>query len=173
MIWMALGLGFGQQDLATILVGQIDRKAYDLRRSKTGIERYGSTPPLVWAHLKRYVAEFSRSRGEPLFVTRLGRPLVHDRADSVTQWWSRLRKSLGETKRTLGGFYTLRHLGATEYGSRSGCSIADIRRWLGHSASSQMADVYMRPIPPEYREVVTWVRKRLTSKVLTERSKQR
>ncbi len=173
MIWMALGLGFGQQDLATILVGQIDRRAYDLRRSKTGIERYGPTPPLVWTHIKGYVAESSRRRGELLFVTRLGRPLVHDRADSVTQWWSRIRKSVGETKKTLGGFYTLRHLGATEYGSRSGCSIADIRRWLGHSASSQMADVYMRPIPPEYREVVTWVRKRLTSKVLTERSKQR
>ncbi len=173
MIWMALGLGFGQQDLATVLIGQIDRQSYDLRRSKTGIERYGSTPPLVWAHIKRYIVESSRSRGDLLFVTRLGRPVVHDRADSVTQWWSRLRKSVGETKKTLGGFYTLRHLGATEYGSRSGCSIADIRRWLGHSASSQMADVYMRPIPPEYREVVTWVRKRLTSKVLTERSKQR
>ncbi len=177
MIWMALGLGFGQQDLATVLVGQIDRQSYDLRRSKTGIERYGShkwdwsPPPLIWAHIKRCVAESSRSRGELLFVTRLGRPLVHDRADSVTQWWSRLRKSVGETKKSLGGFYTLRHVGATEYGSRPGCSIADIRRWLGHSASSQIADVYMRPIRPEYREVVAWVRKRLASKDLTERSK--
>jgi len=42
MIWMAIGLGFGQQDLANIVVGQIDRQSYDLRRSKTGIERYGS-----------------------------------------------------------------------------------------------------------------------------------
>ncbi len=35
MIWMAIGLGFSQQDLATVLVGQIDRQSYDLRRSKT------------------------------------------------------------------------------------------------------------------------------------------
>ena len=61
-------------------------------------------------------------------------------------------------------------LTAVEATGSSAKRIADIRRWLGHSASSQMADVYMRPIQPEYREAVTWVRKRLASKVLKERT---
>jgi hypothetical protein len=35
MVWMGIGLGFGQLDLASIRVGQIDREGYDLRRGKT------------------------------------------------------------------------------------------------------------------------------------------
>lgn len=88
-----LGFGFGQQDLANVRVGQIDRQSYGLRPSKTCIDRYGDTPPLVWAHIKRDVVESSRERGDLLFVTQCGRPLVPYRSDSVTQWWSRLRKS--------------------------------------------------------------------------------
>jgi len=83
----------------------------------------------------------------------------------------KLRTAIGETKESLDGFYTLRHLGATDFGSRPSCSISDMRRWLGHGASSRVADIYMRPVGPEYREVVKWVRKRLASKALTERTK--
>lgn len=171
MIWMAIGLGFGQQDLANVRVGQIDRKSYDLRRSKTGIERFGTTPPLVWAHIEAYLSTTSRKPGDLLFVTRLGYPLVHGRVNAVTQWWSKLRTAIGETKESLNGFYTLRHLGATEFGSRPSCSISDMRRWLGHGASSRVADIYMRPVGPEYRKVIEWVRKRLASRRLTERAK--
>lgn len=39
--------------------------------------------------------------------------------------------------------------------SRQGCSIGAMRRWLGHSASSQMVDVYMKPVSPENREVLS------------------
>ena len=168
MIWMAIGLGFGQKDLASVFVSQIDATSYDLRRSKTGVERYGTTPPLVWAHIKKYLAANSRKPGDLLFVTRRGYPLVHGRVNAVTQWWAKLRTAIGETTETLGGFYTLRHLGATEYGSRPTCSISDMRRWLGHETSSRVADVYMRPVAPEYREVVEWVRTRLQSSTLIE-----
>ena len=48
MVWMAIGCGFGQRDLAQARVNQFDKKSYDLRRGKTGIERYGETPPMVW-----------------------------------------------------------------------------------------------------------------------------
>ncbi len=171
MVWLATGLGFGQQDLANIRVGQIDSESYDLRRSKTGIERFGSTPPLVWAHIEEYLATTSRKTGDLLFVTRRGYPLVHGRVNAVTQWWAKLRTAIGETKESLDGFYTLRHLGATEFGSRPSCSISDMRRWLGHGARSRVADIYMRPISPEYREVVEWVRKRLASKAVKERAK--
>lgn len=158
MVWMAIGLGFGQRDLAAVRVGQIDEQGYDLRRGKTGIERYGDTPPYIWACISRYLEEVDRPYGELLFVTKRGQPVVHGRSDSVTQWWTRLRGRLGFDAKTLGGFYVLRHLGATELGSRPGCSLGDIRRWLGHGASSNMADVYMRPVAPEQREVVEWVR---------------
>ena len=79
-------------------------------------------------------------------------------------WWTKLRKKIGANKATLSGFYTLRHLGATEFGSRPGASIGDVKRWLGHSASSHMADLYMRPVKPEYREIVNWIRRKLTRK---------
>ncbi len=158
MIWMAIGCGFGQRDLAAVRVGLFDKLGYDLRRGKTGIERYGETPKMVWTVLQKYLKEVKRPDGELLFLTMQGMPLVHGASDSVCLWWTRLRRELKKDGKGLGGFYTLRHLGATEYGSRQGCSIGAMRRWLGHSASSQMADVYMKPVSPENREVVEWVR---------------
>ncbi len=47
-IWLGIGLGFGPKDLSAIRVGQIVNDAYDLRRGKTGIERFSETPPCVW-----------------------------------------------------------------------------------------------------------------------------
>lgn len=158
MVWMAIGCGFGQRDLAAVRVGQIDKKSYDLRRGKTGIERYGDTPPLVWKAVQDYLKHRKRDDGDLMFVTAKGMPLVHAHADSVHQWWSKLVKRLGEPCKGVGGFYSLRHLGATEFGSRDGCSIGAMKRWLGHSAGSDMADVYMKPVSPENRTVIEWIR---------------
>jgi len=116
---------------------------------------------MVWQALEAYLRETERPDGGLLFVTRKGMPLVHGRTDSIVMWWTKLRKKLGEAGEGLGGFYTLRHLGATEFGSRPGCSIGAMKRWLGHSASSDIADVYMKPVSPETREVVEWVRQAL------------
>lgn len=161
MIWLGIGLGLGAKDLAVVRIGQIDKDAYDLRRSKTGVERFGATPPLVWAHVLKYQNTVKRPAGELLFVTRTGVALVHHRGNAVTQWWDKLRTRVGESKETMPGFYTLRHLGATEFGSRPGTSISEVKRWLGHASSSDMADVYMRPVRPEFRKVVEWVRQQL------------
>jgi hypothetical protein len=46
----------------------------------------------------------------------------------------------------------------TEYGSRVGCSIGAMKRWLGHSAGSAMADVHMKPVSPENRTITEWIR---------------
>ncbi|HET6252058.1 MAG TPA: hypothetical protein VFE47_30510 [Tepidisphaeraceae bacterium] len=164
IVWMGIGLGFGQGDIAAVRVGQIDAKTYDLRRGKTGLERYGETPPGVWKAIIEYLKEYPREPGELLFVTGTGQPMSHGNTDSIHLWWRRLRNSKKELRKTLGGFYVLRHLGATEFGSRPGCSIGGMRRWLGHAASSAVADVYMRPVSPEHRSVVEWVRKELLSK---------
>lgn len=161
MIWLGIGLGFGAADLSVLRVGQIDTEAYDLRRGKTGIERFGTTPPLVWRIVSEHIEQHGRKEGELVFVTRDGLSLVHARSNAVTQWWSKLRTRIGEKPDTLSGFYVLRHLGATEFGSRPGTSIAEMKRWLGHSAASDMADVYMRPLPPENKAVVEWVRNKL------------
>ena len=163
MVWTAIGCGFGQRDLAAIRVGQFDKKGYDLRRGKTGVERYGETPPLVWKVMQDYLKQAKRTKGDFLFITVKGMPIVHDRADSVTQWWTKLLKRLGKPCKGISGFYTLRHLGATEFSSRPGCSIGEVKRWLGHSASSDMADVYIKPVSPENRQVVEWVRNALCS----------
>jgi integrase len=161
IIWLGLGLGLGAKDLAVIRVGQIAKDAYDLRRAKTGVERYGETPPLVWMYVNLYQTRERRQPGELLFVTRNGVPLVQSSSNAVTQWWAKLRTKVGYTTKTLSGFYTLRHLGATEFGSRPGTSIGEVKRWLGHTASSDMADLYMRPVRPEYRKVIQFVRRRL------------
>lgn len=161
MMWLGIGLGFGAADLSVLRVGQIDAETYDLRRGKTGIERFGTTPPLVWRTVSGYIDEQGRKEGELVFVTRDGLPLVHARSNAVTQWWSKLRIKTGEKPKTLSGFYVLRHLGASEFGSRPGTSIAEMKRWLGHSAASETADVYMRPLPPENKTAIEWVRSRL------------
>ena len=163
MVWMAIGCGFGQRDLAQVRVKQFDKKSYDLRRGKTGIERYGETPPMVWRTIQDYLRETKRSENKLLFVTEQGMPLVHGNCDSVCLWWTKLRTKLGDDCKSMGGFYSLRHLGATEFGSRAGCSIGEMKRWLGHSASSQVADVYMKPVSPEDRQLIEWVRKCLKS----------
>ncbi len=164
IVWMAIGLGFGQGDLSAVRVGQIDANGYDLRRGKTGLDRYGETPPGVWAAIKEYLKQYPREAGDLLFITENGQPLCHGNTDSIHMWWRRVRTAMGALGKTLGGFYVLRHLGATEYGSRSGCSISAMRRWLGHAVSSSVADVYMRPVAPEHREVVEWVRESLQTK---------
>lgn len=158
LVWMAIGCGFGQSDLAAVRVGQVDKKSYDLRRGKTAIERYGDTPLMVWNAVQQYLRHAKRSRGDLMFITVKGMPLVHHNVDAVHQWWTKLIKRLGDECKGTGGFYTLRHLGATEFGSRASCSIGAMKRWLGHSASSDMADVYMRPVSPENRTIVQWVR---------------
>ncbi len=163
MIWLGIGLGLGARDLAAIRVGQIAPDRYDLRRGKTGVERFGVTPPLVWAYVSKHQRNAKRPAGQLLFVTRNGVPLVQPSSNAAVLWWEKLRARIGETKETLPGFYTLRHLGATEFGSRPGASIGDVKRWLGHTASSNVADLYMRPVRPEYQKVVDWVRKRLLS----------
>ena len=162
-IWMAIGCGFGQRNLAAVRVGQMDKKSYDLRRGKTGIERYGDTPPMVWQVMQTHLKQYPRHAGDRLFITAKGMPVVHEHADPFHLWWSKLVKRLGVDCKGVGGFYTLRHLGATEFGSRPGCSIGAMKRWLGHSASSDMADVYMKPVSPENRPVVEWVSKALQS----------
>ena len=111
--------------------------------------------------MKKYLSAMRRPSGQLLFVTRNCEPLVHGLSNAVGLWWERLRAAIEEDKTTLSGFYTLRHVGATEFGSRPRASIGAVKRWLGHSASSHVADLYMRPVKPEYREVVIWVRRKL------------
>ena len=106
MVWMAIGCGFGQRDLAVVRAGQFDRISYDLRRGKTGIDRYGDTPKLVWKVLQEHLAEAKRTEGELVFLTRKGMPLVHGHCDSVVLWWTKLRRNLGDDGEGLGGFYT-------------------------------------------------------------------
>lgn len=159
IVWLGIACGFGQRDIAAIQPSHFNRKSFDLRRGKTGIERYGSTPNIVWSYLSAYLKTVERKPNDLMFLTSRGHPLVHGNSDAIVQWWARLRERIGKPLADLDGFYILRHLGATEYGSRPNASISDVRKWLGHSASSQIADVYMKQVSPENRAVIEWVRK--------------
>jgi len=76
------------------------------------------TPPIVWAYVSKYQALAKRPKGELLFLTRNGLPLVQSSSNAVVQWWKKLRNRVKKPKEKLLSFYTLRHLGATEFGSR-------------------------------------------------------
>lgn len=54
------------------------------RRGKTGFERYGTTPPLVWRIVSQYIEQHGRKEGELVFVTRDCLSLVHGRSNAVT-----------------------------------------------------------------------------------------
>ncbi len=140
MVWLAIGCGFGQRDLSAIRVGDIDNQSYDLRRPKTGIDRYGETPKLVWASVAGYLAKVPRPHGELMFLTQRRRQLVHNDSDSVEQWWTRLRTSLGEDGKGINGFYSAPLQAQLSTVSRPGCSIGDMRRWLGPLGEFAVAD---------------------------------
>ncbi len=61
---MAIGSGFGQRELAQVRIKQFDKNSYDLRRGKTGIERYGETRPMVWRAIQDYLRESNRSESK-------------------------------------------------------------------------------------------------------------
>lgn len=184
-IWMAIGLGFGNQDIARSKPCHFDKEGYDLRRGKTGIQRYGKMWPQVWAHIEKYLKEAPRPSDELLFVTRNGLPLTYARnktpeeiangtrthgpkaigvvyGNSLYQSWKRLLKKSGLHGTWEGGFYRLRSLGATVFAHRRDVGILDVRTFLGH-ADSKMSERYMKPLRPEIKEVVEWLRECLDS----------
>jgi len=197
-VWLAIGLGFGNQDIARAKPRHFDQESYDMRRGKTGFERYGQMRLQVWAHLEDYLAKVPREPDELLFVTRNGLPLSYARTktpqelaegtrthgpkaaraiyvNSLGQTWSKLLLKAGVKKEWKGGFYRLRSLGATVFGQRPGVSLLDVRTFLGHG-DSRVAEIYMRPLRPEIKDVVRWCQKCLDSSDLkialkTERKK--
>ena len=80
-IWLAVGCAFGQDDLSKCRPLHFDTESYDLRRGKTGVERYGTMRPMAWSHLRRFLAANPRKPDDLLFVTRTGkadRPQTHE-----------------------------------------------------------------------------------------------
>ena len=188
-IWLGIGLGFGNDDLARCRPEYFDVNSYDMRRGKTGFARYGVMRPMVWGHFQEYLKNHPREKGELLFITAKGNPLVwvktktdeelkngtttngpsqipFKRCDSLCQRWNKLKKdaNLHSWKE---GFYIWRHLGATAYASREGVGIAQLRTFLGHG-KSQVADEYMKPLTPETKKVVKWVNEILNSSNIDE-----
>lgn len=183
-IWLGIGLGFGNDDLARVCPVHFDRDSYDMRRGKTGFDRYGKMWPMVWANLQAYLKSNACDRDDLLFRTRTGRPLVwvkaktdeelkngtttrkacntpYKRSDSVWQKFRKLKKraGLGEWPE---GFYIWRHLGATAYATRDDVGLAALRTFLGHG-KSDAADQYLKPLTPQVKEVVEWVNRMLDS----------
>lgn len=181
-VWMAIGLGFGQDDLARSRPIYFDAETYDMRRGKTGFERYGVMHPIVWAHLQCYLAETPRDPEGLLFITRNGNPLVwkrtktadelrngttthgptklpYKRTDNVAHRWKALLKR-AEVKGWKEGFSVWRRLGCTAYGSRPRIGLSEIRTFMGHGAT-QAADNYLKPLSPEVKTVVKWINRML------------
>ncbi|MBP7937540.1 MAG: site-specific integrase [Phycisphaerae bacterium] len=183
-MWMALGLGFGNDDLARCCPKNFDLEGYDMSRWKTGNQfaRNGTMPRRVHALLQNYLQANPRQPNELLFATRRGRPLVsitekppeqilkqkksspdktplsYTRSDSIQQAFFKLQKKSGVT--IAGGFYTLRVIAATAFAARPGVSLAEVKAFLGHG-KSDAADRYMRPLTPQTRPLVEWVNRLL------------
>jgi len=182
-IWMGIGLGFGQSDLADCRPSYFNAESYDARRTKTGKERYGQMPPFIWTLMESYLAMNPRNNDDFMFATKNGLALVRQdmktdeeilhgtrtrppskrlvkKTDVVAQHWYRLLRSSGVKWKQ--GFYVLRHIGATAFTKRPGVGLIEIRSFLGH-ATSQMSDHYMKPLKPEYRPVIEWINSVLDS----------
>lgn len=188
-IWLAIGVGFGNQDIAEVCPKHFDQTSYDMSRTKTQNQhpRNGTTPALVWAMLKHYLDANPRQPDELLFATRTGRPvawieaktskeieaatarrgkrpLSYKRSDSIQQAFFKLQKKAGVKLR--GGFYSLRVLAATAFASQPGVTLAYVKAFLGHG-KSEAADRYMQPLTPENRPLVDWVNRVLSSPDIT------
>lgn len=188
--WMALGMGFHQNDLGRGTPGHFKKGShyqmeyFDMPRHKTNeqFEREGAIPPLVKAYLEEFLKQNPRKDDDLLFVTRFGNPYAYDidktedemangtmthgpsktstrRADNFGQEWRALRKDAAITDKLWpgGDFYGLRHLGATIYGDRAGVSLLDVRKFLGQSERSLVADNYLHNVPLEARPVIDWL----------------
>ncbi len=139
---------------------------------------------MVWAHIEKHLESNRRDGDALLFRTRTGQPLVwvkaktddelkngtttrgpcdtpYKRSDSVWQAFRKLkiRAGLGEWQE---GFYIWRHVGATAYATRDNVGLAALRTFLGHG-KSDAADLYLKPLTPQVKEVVEWVNRMLDS----------
>jgi hypothetical protein len=183
-IWMGMGLGFGNDDPARARAVHLDKDSYDMRRGKTGIDRYGNMWPIVWAYVTPYLKANPRESDDLLFVTRTSRPLVwvqtktdaelqngtttrgpcvtpYKRSDSVRQAFRKLKRRVG-VEDWPEGFYIWRHVGATAYATRDDVGFAALRTFLGHG-KSDAADQHLKPLSPQTKEVVEWVNTMLGS----------
>jgi len=155
-IWLGLGCAFGPQDIARCKTIHFDKHAFDLRRGKTGVDRYGPMFPRVWQYLQLYVAEHPIKTSDLLFKTENGNPIAwvgpkkpdakpgvvsYSKSSALRMAWLRLLKRAGVE--WAGGFYMLRHLGGTSFGSRPDVSVVALRDFMGH-ASIETTNRYLR-----------------------------
>ncbi|MBP7937539.1 MAG: site-specific integrase [Phycisphaerae bacterium] len=186
-LWMvmAMGLGFTSDDIARACPENLGIDKFDQARWKTRrlFPRGGGMPPLVWTLLQRYLRDNPRERGELLFRTRLGNPIVsirnktpdemkaaaesgrlvvnsYTRSDSLQQAFYKLQRKTGVTVK--GGFSTFRTLAATALASSPGVSGNEVRTFLGQG-NTDAVDIYIKKLTPQTHEVVTWVNQVLDS----------
>ena len=174
-IWLALGCAFGPQDIARCKPIHFARQNFDLRRGQTGVDRYGPMFPSVWRHLKAYLDEHPAKPNNLLFTTSDGNPVVlirakqpgartgkvsYTKSSALRCAWMRLLKRSGAE--WSGGFYKLRHLGGTTYGSRPEVSVVALRDFMGHT-SIETTNRYLRAVTPQNRRLIAWITKNLDS----------
>jgi hypothetical protein len=180
-IWVAIGCAFGQDDLARCRPLHFDAESYDLRRGKTGIERYGTMRPMVWAHLQRFLVENPRQPDDLLFASRTGKPIVYKRAktpselkmgtvthgpkkipyvkcDSVRLDWDRLVERAGVDWHE--GFYVWRHIGCTACAHRQGVTLAELWTYMGHGHTDTV-NQYLKPLTPNIKATIEWLNRML------------
>lgn len=176
-IWMALGLGFGQTDISGSKPTCFDAESYDLRRGKTGMERFGEMRPMTWAWIERWLKANPRGPHDLLFVTPSGKPytrretktdvelrfgtdthgptrITYKSCDILGHKWTKLVRDSGVEWR--GGFYTLRHIACTAFANQPDITLAKLRTFMGHG-NTQVVDKYLKHLTPAVRQTVEWV----------------
>jgi integrase len=184
IIWMAIGCGFGNDDIAKVKPLHFDEQDYDLRRGKTGVPRSGKTPPLVWSYIQACLKQDLREPGDILFIGRTGKPLVYTRTkneyemkhgtttkskpgksavvqvDAIRSSWERLLVKAGIDEEWWAGFYVLRHLGCTAAAQR--LNMLDLYSFMGHTGA-KVLHRYMQKVTPSTRPTIEWVNNCLMS----------
>lgn len=191
-IWLAIGTGFHGKDLADLTPKDITETSYNFRRSKSKkrFARYGGTHRLIASYLRAYLKKNPRQPGERLFLTRFGNPYVQDRrktpeeiengtatrkaskrrtarTDNFRDEWTELKQAAGIKEWKGGGFLILRHIGATVLATQPGVNLVLMKRFLGHSVSSDVANRYIEEVPPGSERLTDWIKRMLDGKSIT------
>ncbi len=91
---------------------------------------------LLWHYIKRYRPQSFAPNGDPLFLTREGKPLTKDRVEKIMTYYG---KKAG-LKGVRCSPHTLRHTAAVRF-LRNGGDVFSLQRMLGH-ASLEMTRRY-------------------------------
>jgi integrase len=151
LLLLGINCGFGNMDIGTLKLTDVDLDAAMVSscRSKTGVLRQLTLWPQTVSVLKQYLVHHRGTPADPqyadrFFIGKRGRPMCFERidndgkfrrSDAIKNRFVRLYKKAGLNRPYGRGYYSLRHLYATQIGISSH-DLREVQAALGHKTIS-------------------------------------